>query len=99
MSSASRGASPAVSPAAPAGLRSPEWGGFDPARTRGRGLRDVWLSFRTATQLGWQMEANWTDPLLFFIYSVAKPVSSLVRRLQRSHRLARPESRAMPAGP
>ncbi len=44
MSSASRGASPAVSPAAPAGLRSPE--------------------------------SNWTDPLLFFIYSVAKPVSS-----------------------
>ena len=26
--------------------------------------------------LGWQMEANWTDPFLFFIYSVAKPVSA-----------------------
>ena len=33
-------------------------------------------SFRTAAALGWQMEANWTDPLLFFIYSVAKPVSA-----------------------
>ena len=32
-------------------------------------------SFITATRIGWQMEANWTDPLLFFIYSVAKPVS------------------------
>src|SRR5206468_10953288 len=30
----------------------------------------------TATRLGWQMEANWTDPVLFFIYSVAKPISS-----------------------
>ena len=33
-------------------------------------------SFRTSAKLGWQMEANWTDPLLFFIYSVAKPVAS-----------------------
>ena len=43
-----------------------------PVDRRGEGLR----SFRTAVRLGWQMEANWTDPLLFFIYSVAKPVSS-----------------------
>src|SRR5512141_1568976 len=33
-------------------------------------------SFATAARLGWRMEANWTDPLLFFIYSVAKPVSA-----------------------
>ncbi|MFQ6107320.1 MAG: ABC transporter permease [Thermoplasmata archaeon] len=26
--------------------------------------------------LGWQMEANWTDPFLFMVYSVAKPVSA-----------------------
>lgn len=26
--------------------------------------------------LGWQMEANWTDPFLFMIYSIAKPVSA-----------------------
>src|SRR6185312_2734040 len=25
---------------------------------------------------GWQMEANWTDPILFLIYSVAKPLAS-----------------------
>jgi ABC-2 type transport system permease protein len=30
----------------------------------------------TAVRLGWSMEANWTDPLLFFIYSVAKPVAA-----------------------
>lgn len=58
------------------GLGSPDWGGFDQARTRGRGTNDLWRSFRTAAGLGWQMEANWTDPLLFFIYSVAKPVSA-----------------------
>ncbi len=43
-----------------------------PSGQRGEGLR----SFVTAVRLGWQMEANWTDPLLFFIYSVAKPVAS-----------------------
>ena len=60
----------------PPALASPEWGGFDPARARGRGLQDVWKSFVTATRLGWQTEANWTDPLLFLVYSVAKPLSS-----------------------
>jgi ABC-2 type transport system permease protein len=58
------------------GLASPGWGGFDPARTRGRGAADIRRSFGVAARLGWQMEANWTDPVLFFIYSVAKPVSS-----------------------
>jgi ABC-2 type transport system permease protein len=58
------------------GFESPRWGGFDPARTRGRGAADIRRSFSVAARLGWQMEANWTDPILFFIYSVAKPVSS-----------------------
>jgi ABC-2 type transport system permease protein len=58
------------------GLGAPAWGGFDPARTAGRGASDVIRSFGVAARLGWQMEANWTDPILFFIYSVAKPVSS-----------------------
>jgi ABC-2 type transport system permease protein len=49
---------------------------FDPARTRGRGIGDQFRSFRTAVSLGWKMEANWTDPVLFFIYSVAKPLAS-----------------------
>jgi hypothetical protein len=49
---------------------------FDPARARGRGTIDLLRSFRTAAALGWKMEANWTDPVLFFIYSVAKPVAS-----------------------
>src|SRR4029077_19297398 len=33
-------------------------------------------AFVTAPRLGWQMEANWTDPILFLIYSVAKPLAS-----------------------
>ena len=27
-------------------------------------------------RLGWAIEANWTDPLLFFIYSVARPIAA-----------------------
>ena len=60
----------------PAGLASPDWGGFDPRRARGQDARDHWKAFKTAARLGWQMEANWTDPVLFFIYSVAKPLSA-----------------------
>jgi ABC-2 type transport system permease protein len=80
-----------------AGLASPEWGGFDPARTRGRGWVDVRRSFGTAVRLGWKMEANWTDPLLFFIYSVAKPLASaliLVVMLDVISGGAKPEYRA-----
>lgn len=51
-------------------------GRFDPARVRGGGATDLVRSFATAAALGWKMEANWTDPVLFFIYSVAKPVAA-----------------------
>jgi ABC-2 type transport system permease protein len=86
----------ATSPASTTGLAPPEWGGFDPARTRG-GSGDAMRSFRTSTRLGWQMEANWTDPLLFFIYSVAKPLASaliLVFMLEVIAGGGRPEYRA-----
>jgi ABC-2 type transport system permease protein len=33
-------------------------------------------SFLTATWLGWQIESNWTDPFLFAVYSIVKPISS-----------------------
>jgi ABC-2 type transport system permease protein len=36
----------------------------------------TWRAFRTSVSLGWQMEGNWTDPVIFFIYSIAKPVSA-----------------------
>ncbi|HEX5012670.1 MAG TPA: ABC transporter permease [Candidatus Limnocylindrales bacterium] len=92
--SAFEATSGATSPAA--GLAPPEWGGFDPARTRG-GPGDVMRAFKTSTVLGWQMEANWTDPILFFIYSVAKPVASaliLVFMLEVIAGGSRPEYRA-----
>jgi ABC-2 type transport system permease protein len=67
------------------------------ARTRGGGWVDIRRSFATAVRLGWQMEANWTDPLLFFIYSVAKPLASaliLVVMLDVISGGAKPEYRA-----
>jgi ABC-2 type transport system permease protein len=32
-------------------------------------------SFRMAAWLGWQIESNWTDPFLFAVYSLVKPLS------------------------
>jgi ABC-2 type transport system permease protein len=32
-------------------------------------------SFRFAAWLGWQIESNWTDPFLFAIYSIIKPLA------------------------
>ena len=34
-------------------------------------------TFVTAAWLGWQIESNWTDPFLFAIYSIARPLSSI----------------------
>ncbi len=33
-------------------------------------------SFFTAAWLSWQIESNWTDPFLFAIYSIVRPISS-----------------------
>jgi ABC-2 type transport system permease protein len=32
-------------------------------------------SFATAAWLGWQIESNWTDPFLFAVYSIVKPLA------------------------
>ena len=39
-------------------------------------LPDSWRSFRTAIGLGWAIESNWSDPLLFGIYTMAKPLAA-----------------------
>ena len=39
-------------------------------------LVELWHSFKTASWLGWQIESNWTDPFLFAVYSVVKPLAS-----------------------
>ncbi len=31
-----------------------------------------------AAWLGWQIESNWTDPFLFFVYSIVKPIASVL---------------------
>lgn len=38
-------------------------------------LRNHWKSFLSAAWLGWQVESNWADPIVFTIYSVLRPVS------------------------
>jgi ABC-2 type transport system permease protein len=53
------------------GPRRSDPGAVPAPRSRER-LRQFWVS----TVLGWKMEGNWTDPVLFVIYSVAKPVAS-----------------------
>ena len=46
------------------------------ASVRGVTLADAWRSFRTAIGLGWAVESNWSDPLLFGIYTLAKPLAA-----------------------
>lgn len=43
---------------------------------RGITLADSWRSFRTAIGLGWAIEANWSDPFLFAVYTMAKPLAA-----------------------
>jgi ABC-2 type transport system permease protein len=37
---------------------------------------DAWRSFHTAIRLGWAIEANWSDPFLFAVYTLAKPLAA-----------------------
>ncbi len=41
-------------------------------------LRHWWRVVRVGYWLGWQIESNWTDPLLFFIYSIARPLGGVL---------------------
>jgi len=38
-------------------------------------MKDNLRTFRNSAWLGWQMEANWTDPFLFATYSIIKPIA------------------------
>lgn len=35
-------------------------------------------SFSVAAWLGWQIESNWADPFLFAVYSIARPLASVL---------------------
>ena len=39
-------------------------------------LPESYRTFRMATWLGWQVESNWTDPFLFAIYVIFKPLAT-----------------------
>jgi len=41
-------------------------------------MRTIGRTLRTAAWLGWQIESNWADPFLFVVYSVAKPIASVL---------------------
>jgi ABC-2 type transport system permease protein len=43
---------------------------------RGQTLTDAWRSFSTAIRLGWAIESNWSDPFLFAVFTVAKPLAA-----------------------
>lgn len=41
--------------------------------------RANWLrTFLNAAWLGWQIESNWADPFLFTVYSIARPIASVL---------------------
>jgi ABC-2 type transport system permease protein len=58
----------AVTDAAPLRRDSRSVVGFSPV--------EAWRSFRTAIRLGWAVESNWSDPFLFIVYTVAKPLAA-----------------------
>jgi len=35
-----------------------------------------WRTFKVAAWLGWEMDSNWTEPWLFVIYSIIKPIAA-----------------------
>ncbi|MHB1006424.1 MAG: ABC transporter permease [Chloroflexota bacterium] len=39
-------------------------------------LRDEWQTLTTAAKLGWAIESNWTEPFLFVVYSILRPLAS-----------------------
>ncbi|MFN3346407.1 MAG: ABC transporter permease [Candidatus Bipolaricaulaceae bacterium] len=43
-----------------------------------RRAREAWQGFKAGTWLGWQIESNWTEPFLFALYSVIKPVAGVL---------------------
>jgi len=49
---------------------------IDRAAVRGVTVADAWRTFRTAIGLGWAVESNWSDPFLFAVYTIAKPLAA-----------------------
>ena len=39
-------------------------------------MNTFWRTFKVAAWLGWEMDSNWTEPWLFIIYSIIKPIAA-----------------------
>ena len=39
-------------------------------------MNTFWRTFKVAAWLGWEMDSNWTEPWLFIVYSVIKPIAA-----------------------
>ncbi len=39
-------------------------------------MNTFWRTFKVAAWLGWEMDSNWTEPWLFVVYSVIKPIAA-----------------------
>ena len=39
-------------------------------------MSTFWRTFKVAAWLGWEMDSNWTEPWLFVIYSIIKPIAA-----------------------
>ncbi len=39
-------------------------------------MSTFWKTFKVAAWLGWEMDSNWTEPWLFIIYSIIKPIAA-----------------------
>lgn len=77
-SSASASASSSGSSASSGGRRNPRTGVAPHVLGTGGGsrlLRPGWHVLRTGAWLGWQIGSNWTDPFLFAVYSIFRPVA------------------------
>ncbi len=39
-------------------------------------MNTFWKTFKVAAWLGWEMDSNWTEPWLFIVYSIIKPIAA-----------------------
>jgi len=39
-------------------------------------VNTFWRTFKVAAWLGWEMDSNWTEPWLFIVYSIIKPIAA-----------------------
>ncbi|HNY13360.1 MAG TPA: ABC transporter permease [Candidatus Wallbacteria bacterium] len=43
-----------------------------------KNIKNMWLVIKNSAWLGWQLEANWAEPFSFIIFSMIRPLSSIL---------------------